>query len=223
LAVLAVAITTALVVAVGVAGARSRVPILYSNCSHFNAKYAHGVGRAGARDRTKRSDPVTTFVRSTRIYNIAIRYKRGLDREKDRVACEKKRRRPSGRSSRRCASGRPMMRFQAVREATRRDAMVNTFLAAVVTGVRACGDRGILYPTGRTVGRPALLATAVIALVVGLATPRSADSRQTVTVASAVTFAGSVRDRDGNGLGGMLEHDPPFGAAARPARSRLDG
>ena len=67
------------------------VPRLYDNCTNFNKKYRHGVGRAGARDRVRGTTaPVTTFLRSTRIYSIAIRYNSDLDRDKDRVACEKR-------------------------------------------------------------------------------------------------------------------------------------
>ena len=54
----------------------------------LNKKYPHGVGKAGARDKTS-SDPVTNFKRSTRLYRIAMSYNRGLDRDKDGIACEK--------------------------------------------------------------------------------------------------------------------------------------
>jgi hypothetical protein len=65
-------------------------PALFKNCTAFNKKYRHGVGRAGARDRVRgETEPVTTFVRSTRIYRIAMRYNDDLDRDKDGVACEK--------------------------------------------------------------------------------------------------------------------------------------
>jgi hypothetical protein len=33
--------------------------------------------------------PVTSFKRSTRLYRIAMSYNRGLDRDKDGIACEK--------------------------------------------------------------------------------------------------------------------------------------
>jgi hypothetical protein len=66
-------------------------PALYKNCTAFNKKYRHGVGRAGARDRVRgETPPVTTFLRSTRIYRIAIRYNDDLDRDDDGVACEKR-------------------------------------------------------------------------------------------------------------------------------------
>ena len=53
-----------------------------------NQWYPHGVGRVGARDRTS-GEPVRTFRRSNSIYRIAMRYNRGLDRDKDGIACEK--------------------------------------------------------------------------------------------------------------------------------------
>ena len=69
--------------------AGAAMPLLYRNCTNYNAKYPHGVGRATARDRSKSGDPVSTFKRSTRLYNLAMSYNRGLDRDKDFVACEK--------------------------------------------------------------------------------------------------------------------------------------
>jgi hypothetical protein len=42
-------------------------------------------GRVGARDKTS-GTPVTT---STLLYRTAMRYNRGLDRDKDGTACEK--------------------------------------------------------------------------------------------------------------------------------------
>jgi Excalibur calcium-binding domain len=72
----------------GTAGAAA--PALYKNCTNFNKRYPHGVGKLGARDRTSGGDdPVTNFKRSTVIYNRAMSYNRGLDRDKDRIACEK--------------------------------------------------------------------------------------------------------------------------------------
>jgi hypothetical protein len=47
------------------------------------------VGKRFARDKTS-GTPVTTFRRSTLLYNRAMRYNRGLDRDKDGIACEKK-------------------------------------------------------------------------------------------------------------------------------------
>jgi hypothetical protein len=51
----------------------------------LNARYPHGVGRVGARDHTSSGDPVTDFKRSNKLYVE----NRGLDRDKDGIACEK--------------------------------------------------------------------------------------------------------------------------------------
>jgi hypothetical protein len=63
-------------------------PALYKNCTNLNKKYPHGLGKVGARDRTS-DTPVTNLKRSTRLYNLAMSYNKGLDRDKDGVACEK--------------------------------------------------------------------------------------------------------------------------------------
>jgi hypothetical protein len=61
--------------------------------ANLNVKYAHGVGKVGAIDRDsdghRLDDPVTNFKRSNRIYRIAMSYNKGLDRDKDGIACEK--------------------------------------------------------------------------------------------------------------------------------------
>ena len=63
-------------------------PPLYKNCTNLNKKYPHGLGRVGARDHTS-GTPVTNFKRSTKLYKLAMSYNRGLDRDKDGIACEK--------------------------------------------------------------------------------------------------------------------------------------
>jgi hypothetical protein len=91
------AATTALAAAVlfGTASvpAATSVPYLWQNCTHVHTKYRHGVGKVGAHDRTTGTS-VTTFYRSTRLYNIAMSYngQRGynLDRDRDGIACEKR-------------------------------------------------------------------------------------------------------------------------------------
>jgi Excalibur calcium-binding domain len=55
------------------------------NCTALNKVYRYGVGRWGARDHTS-GTPVTNFKRSNRLY----RANRGLDRDKDGIACEKR-------------------------------------------------------------------------------------------------------------------------------------
>lgn len=64
-------------------------PPLYKNCRSLNRRYPHGVGKAGARDRTS-GRPVTNFFRSTRVYLTAMRWNRGLDSDGDGIACEKR-------------------------------------------------------------------------------------------------------------------------------------
>jgi hypothetical protein len=59
----------------------------FANCTamHKVYKYRHGIGRVGAHDHTT-GVPVTTFYRSNRLYYL----NRGLDRDKDGIACEKR-------------------------------------------------------------------------------------------------------------------------------------
>ena len=59
---------------------------IHDNCTNFNRKYPHGVGRRGAVDR---GGDVTNFKRSNRIYNRAESHNGDLDRDNDRIACEK--------------------------------------------------------------------------------------------------------------------------------------
>jgi hypothetical protein len=88
----AAALTIALLVAVcpvsAALGTIMAAPPLYKNCTNLNKKYPHGLGKLGARDHTS-GTPVTTFKRSTKLYKFAMSYNRGLDRDKDGVACEK--------------------------------------------------------------------------------------------------------------------------------------
>ncbi len=85
---LAAALILALTLAGSATGAGTVAPKLFKNCTNLNRTYPHGIGRAGARDKTS-GDPVTNFKRSTALYNKAMSYNRGLDRDKDGVACEK--------------------------------------------------------------------------------------------------------------------------------------
>jgi Excalibur calcium-binding domain len=70
------------------AAAASAVAAPWKNCTQVNKKYPHGVGKVGARDHTS-GTPVTTFKRNNFLYKTAMRYNRGLDRDKDGIACEK--------------------------------------------------------------------------------------------------------------------------------------
>jgi hypothetical protein len=87
------AVTLSLLVGIfGAAGAANasqvRIPAKWKNCTAVNKRYPHGVGKTHAHDRTT-GTPVTNFKHSTRLYKIAIGYNRGLDRDKDGIACEK--------------------------------------------------------------------------------------------------------------------------------------
>ena len=64
------------------------IPYLWQKCSHVNARYPHGVGKVLAHDETS-GVPVTNFKRSTLLYTRAMHFNRGLDRDKDGIACEK--------------------------------------------------------------------------------------------------------------------------------------
>jgi Excalibur calcium-binding domain len=76
-------------VSTSLAGAASeRIPGRWKNCTVVNKRYPHGVGRVGARDRTA-GEAVTNFTHSNYLYRTAMRYNRGLDRDKDGIACEK--------------------------------------------------------------------------------------------------------------------------------------
>lgn len=81
--------TFAIVVCAAPASASSSIPALWKNCTHVHGRYPHGVGRYGAHDHTS-GTPVTNFFHSTRLYNLAMHYNRGLDADKDGIACEKR-------------------------------------------------------------------------------------------------------------------------------------
>jgi hypothetical protein len=83
-----VAATLSLVSPATVGSADAAAPPVYKNCTAFNKKYPHGLGRANARDKTS-GEPVMTFRRGTSLYNVAMSYNRRLDRDKDGIACEK--------------------------------------------------------------------------------------------------------------------------------------
>ena len=69
--------------------ASAAIPALYKNCTALNAKYPHGLGKAGARDKTS-GKPVTTFKRGTALSNTAMSHNKRLDGDKDGIACEKR-------------------------------------------------------------------------------------------------------------------------------------
>ncbi len=87
---LAIALTTVgLTATLGgavVPAAQAHTTGIHDNCTKFNQKYPHGVGRRGAHDR---GGSVTSFKRSNRLYNRAEAHNGDLDRDNDRIACEK--------------------------------------------------------------------------------------------------------------------------------------
>ncbi|MFN3373427.1 MAG: prenyltransferase [Chloroflexus sp.] len=70
-------------------GASAHTTGLHDNCTNLNRQYPHGLGRVGARDRTS-GTPVTSFHRSTRLYNAAEGHNGTLDADNDGIACEKR-------------------------------------------------------------------------------------------------------------------------------------
>jgi hypothetical protein len=68
--------------------ASSKIPARWRSCKAVNVRYPHGVGKVGAHDATT-GEPVTNFTHSNYLYRLAMRYNRGLDRDKDGIACEK--------------------------------------------------------------------------------------------------------------------------------------
>jgi hypothetical protein len=61
---------------------------IFDNCTNFNEKFPHGVGRKNAVDHTS-GTPVTSFLHSNKKYATAIKKNADLDRDKDKIACEK--------------------------------------------------------------------------------------------------------------------------------------
>jgi Excalibur calcium-binding domain len=89
LLIAAVPAATAVVGVTSAPAATTSIPYLWQNCKHFNARYPHGVGKRFAHDKTS-GIPVTNFRRSTLRYLRAMSHNRGLDRDKDGIACEKR-------------------------------------------------------------------------------------------------------------------------------------
>jgi hypothetical protein len=61
---------------------------IHDNCTNLNKVYPHGVGTKYAKDKTS-GKPVTTFKRAPKIYWEAEKHNPDLDRDNDRIACEK--------------------------------------------------------------------------------------------------------------------------------------
>ena len=88
--VFAVVVAATVMLSALVGSASATMPAQWKNCTAVNKKYPHGVGRANAVDKVSGStEPVTTFKRSNKLYKTAISYNKGLERDKDGIACEK--------------------------------------------------------------------------------------------------------------------------------------
>jgi hypothetical protein len=71
--------------------ALAATPTTYKNCTELNKHFAHGIGKAKAVDHVASgSRPVTTFRRDDAGFAKAMSYNKGLDRDKDSIACEKR-------------------------------------------------------------------------------------------------------------------------------------
>ena len=73
--------------AVGIASPADAATGTWRNCTAVHKHYAHGVGKSSAHDKTS-GKPVTNFTHSNALYKAAMDHNRGLDRDKDNVACE---------------------------------------------------------------------------------------------------------------------------------------
>ena len=62
-------------------------PVRFKNCAALNKKFPHGVGQTTAKDKVSaRVKPVLTFSKNNAWYLV----NKGLDRDHDKIACEKK-------------------------------------------------------------------------------------------------------------------------------------
>lgn len=59
---------------------------IHDNCTKLNQRWPHGVGRRHAVDQ---GGDVTNFTRNTRAYNRADAHNGTLDRDNDKIACER--------------------------------------------------------------------------------------------------------------------------------------
>jgi hypothetical protein len=70
-----------------VAGPAEAAPKKYRTCAALNRDYPHGVGRKGAKDKVRgTTKAVTNFKRNNALYEA----NKGRDRDKDKIACEKR-------------------------------------------------------------------------------------------------------------------------------------
>src|SRR5262245_31863190 len=84
-----VVVIVSAVLASSTGAAHAAIPRPFQNCHQLNAKYPHGLGKVGARDKTT-GEPVTNFTRNTYFYLRAMFFNKRLDRDHDGIACEKR-------------------------------------------------------------------------------------------------------------------------------------
>ena len=88
--VLAAACAAVVMSTVGVAGSVSAHETgIRDNCTELNKKWPHGVGLKSAVDKTS-GTKVKNFYRNNDAYWKAERHNSDLDRDNDRIACEKR-------------------------------------------------------------------------------------------------------------------------------------
>ncbi|RIJ77272.1 calcium-binding protein [Nakamurella silvestris] len=75
-------------VAAPVAEAAAVKPRVFATCKEMNKVYPHGVGKVGAKDKSKSKNPrpVTNFKRDNALYKANVK----RDADKDGIACEKR-------------------------------------------------------------------------------------------------------------------------------------
>lgn len=74
--------------AVTMTPAEAAGPSWTKNCTQLHKKYPHGVGKKNAKDKTS-GKKVTNFKKSDSLFKTAMSHNKGLDRDKDKIACEK--------------------------------------------------------------------------------------------------------------------------------------
>lgn len=69
------------------AGTADAATYHYKSCAQLHKHFKHGVGKAHAKDHTS-GTPVRNFKHSTKVYRAVVKYRAGLDRDHDGIACE---------------------------------------------------------------------------------------------------------------------------------------
>ncbi len=78
-------VTTLCVAVISFCAISVAAPKVYGKCERLNLDFPHGVGLKGARDKNKTGVPVTNYTINPVVYAANKR----LDRDKDKIACER--------------------------------------------------------------------------------------------------------------------------------------